>query len=220
MSNPLSSNVRRVPSAESAGTGLTVALALALWFALVAFLGGAGLFVAPAENPPLALLAAVASPLLLFLAACSLSPGFRAFVRAGDLRFMTALQGWRIGGFSFLLLYIYGILPGYFAWPAGVGDMAIGISAPWILVALMRRPGFFESKAFVAWNILGILDLVIAVGMGAFGRLFLNGAAAGAGSTTAMARLPLVFVPAFFVPLFIISHLAALSRARHFGENV
>jgi hypothetical protein len=127
---------------------------------------------------------------------------------------MTAIQAWRIGGFSFLALYSYGILPGYFAWPAGVGDMAIGVTAPWIIAALMRERSFAASKSFVAWNIFGISDLVVAVSMGAFGPLFFVDDAGGAGATRAMAHLPLVLVPAFFVPLFIILHLAALAQAR------
>jgi len=40
-----------------------------------------------------------------------------------DLRFITATQAWRFGGFAFLVLDTYRVLP---AWPAGLGDMAIG----------------------------------------------------------------------------------------------
>ncbi len=52
----------------------------------------------------------------------------------------------------FLTLYSYGVLPGIFAWPAGLGDMAIGVTAPLVLSALLRRPGFAAGKSFVAWN--------------------------------------------------------------------
>ena len=98
--------------------------------------------------------------------------------------------------------------------------MAIGVSAPWIVVALMRQPGFTASKGFFAWNVFGILDLIIAVGMGVFGPLFLSDYVVGPGATNAMARLPLVLVPAFFVPIFIILHIATLSQARRFaGER-
>jgi cellobiose-specific phosphotransferase system component IIC len=33
-------------------------------------------------------------------------------------------------------------------------------------------------------------------------------------TTAVMARMPLVLIPAFFVPLFIVLHLAALFQAR------
>ena len=202
------------------GAGSAVALGLVVWFALVFSLGLGEVFVAPADTPPLALLIAVIAPVILFLAGCWAYRSLRELVLAADLRFMTAIQAWRIGGFSFLAFYTYGILPGYFAWPAGVGDMAIGVTAPWIIAALMRERSFAASKSFVAWNIFGILDLVVAVGSGAFGPLFFVHDVGGPGATRAMAHLPLVLVPAFFVPLFIILHLAALPQARRLaGER-
>ncbi|HYT53619.1 MAG TPA: hypothetical protein VEQ38_02815 [Verrucomicrobiae bacterium] len=217
MLNALSSESHHVKSPALSGPGFSVALGLAVWFVLVVSLGAGEVFVTPSEAPPLALLIAVTAPILVFLAASWVSQPFRKFVFATDLRFMTAIQAWRIGGFSFLALYLYGILPGYFAWPAGLGDMMIGITAPWIIAALMRRPSFAASNTFVAWNVFGILDLVIAVGMGALGPLFLGSNIVGPDATAAMSRLPLVLVPAFFVPIFIILHVVALSQARRFA---
>jgi hypothetical protein len=58
-----------------------------------------------------------------------------------------------------------------------------------------------------------ILDLIVAVTVAsAVPMLFPNGA--GAISTAAMARLPLVLIPGFFVPGFLILHLIALAQAR------
>jgi hypothetical protein len=130
-----------------------------------------------------------------------------------DLRFVTATQAWRFGGFAFLALYTYGVLPGYFAWPAGLGDMAIAAAAPWMLVSLARQPGFAASRRFVTWNVLGILDLIVAVTVAAaVPLLFPN--VVGAISTAAMARLPLVLIPGFFVPGYLILHVIALAQAR------
>jgi hypothetical protein len=219
MLNAFLSDSHHIKSPAVSGAGSFVALGLAVWFALVVALGAGEVFVTPAENPPLALLVAVAAPIIVFGAGLWISRPFREFVLAADLHFMTAIQAWRIGGFSFLALYTYGILPGYFAWPAGVGDMAIGVTAPWIIVALMRRRSFAASNSFVAWNLFGILDLVIAVGMGAFGSLFLADDVVGPRATAAMSYLPLLLVPAFFVPIFIILHVAALSQARRFARE-
>jgi hypothetical protein len=207
----------RVKSSEVLATGRPVALGLAIWFALVFTLGAGEVFVAPHGTPPLALLIAVTAPVILFVAGMRLSTWIRERVVAADLRTMMAMQAWRIGGFSFLALYAYGILPGYFAWPAGLGDIAVGVTAPWILVALMRRHDFAASSSFVAWNVFGILDLVIAIGLGAFGPLFFADNILGSGPTGAMTRLPLVLVPAFFVPLLFILHLIALTQSRRFA---
>jgi hypothetical protein len=207
----------RVKSSEVLATGRSVALGLAIWFTLVFMLGAGEVFVAPHGTPPLALLIAVTAPVILFVAGMRLSTWIRERVVAADLRIMMAMQAWRIGGFSFLALYAYGILPGYFAWPAGLGDIAVGVTAPWILAALMRRHDFAASSSFVAWNVFGILDLVIAIGLGAFGPLFLADNILGSGPTGAMTRLPLVLVPAFFVPLLFILHLIALTQSRRFA---
>ena len=94
-------------------------------------------------------------------------PPLREFVLSADLRLIVGMQAWRWAGFGFLTLYTYRVLPGIFAWPAGLGDMAIGLTAPLILAALLRRPGFAAGNRFVAWNISGILDLAVAVSLGA-----------------------------------------------------
>jgi len=198
---------------------LFVAVFSAAWLALVFWVGAEETFVAPRGTPPLALLIAGASPIILFLTAFWLSHSVREFVLAADLRLTTGVQAWRFAGFGFLALYTNGLLPGFFAWPAGLGDIAISITAPLMVLALIRRPGFAASKTFVAWNVLGILDLVVAVGAGALGS-FLFKDVVGAITTAPMARLPLVLIPAYFVPAFIILHLTALFQARRLGGSL
>ena len=113
-------------------------------------------------------------PVTAFLIAYRLFPAVRTFALNADLRFVTATQAWRFGGFAFLALYSHGVLPGYFAWPAGLGDMAIAAAAPWMLVGLARDPAFAASRTFVTWNVLGILDLIVAVTVGAVGAAALS----------------------------------------------
>jgi hypothetical protein len=117
-----------------------VAGVLVIWLALVLVLGAGGAFVSPPGEVPIPIAIGVAAPLIIFLAAFWGSADFRAFVMAGDLPLATAVQAWRFAGIGFLALYAHGLLPGVFVWPAGLGDMAIGITAPWIAVALIRRP--------------------------------------------------------------------------------
>lgn len=192
---------------------LLVELALALWLALVFVLGAEGAFVRPPGTPPLPILFGATIPLVLFLAAYFASSAFKAFVLDSDLRLGAAIQGWRVAGLGFLALYAQGVLPGQFAVPAGLGDIAIGVTAPWIVLALVRQPAFSRSRLFVTWNLLGILDLIVAVGTGALSSGLLAGFT-GSATTAPMARLPLLFIPAYLVPLFVMLHLAALFQAR------
>jgi len=188
-------------------------VALALWLGLVFLLGAQGAFVGSPGSPPLAIFFGFAIPLAVFFAAYFGWSGFRAFVLGADLRFVATIQAWRWAGLGFLSLYAYGVLPGLFAFPAGLGDMAIGVSAPWIVLGLIRRPSFATSQRFVIWNIMGIIDLVVAVSMGAICSGFLRGLT-GNVTTGPMAQLPLVFIPAYLVPIFIMLHFTALFQAR------
>ncbi len=196
-----------------------IATVLAIWFGLVSLLGASGSFVRPPEVPPFPILIGVTVPLIVFVAAYLGWGAFRASILAADLRLLTAIQGWRAGGLGFLALNAHGVLPGLFAWPAGLGDIAIGVTAPWVTLALIRRPTFVASRQFVAWNLLGILDLVVAVSAGALSSGFVNGLV-GEVTTAPMAQLPLVLIPAYLVPLFIMLQLAALFQARRQASSM
>jgi hypothetical protein len=190
-----------------------VAVVLALWFALVFVLGWAEAFVAPPGQPPVRNLAGALLPVVVFGAAYWTSRAFRDLVLSADLRLITAIQAWRFAGFGFLALYAHGVLPSRFALPAGFGDIAIAVTAPLIVMALIRRPAFAASRTFVAWNVLGILDLMSAVGSGAL-AVILAARVPGAVVTVPMAQLPLVLLPAYLVPIFVMLHIAALVQAR------
>jgi hypothetical protein len=192
---------------------LVPALVLAAWLALVLWLAASKAFLAPPGTPPLALLLAFAGPVAAFFLGYRWMPAFRHWVLGLDLRTLAAVQAWRFGGLAFLALWAHGVLPGVFAWPAGLGDMAIGATAPWIIAKLANDPRFAASRSFAAWNWLGILDLVVAVGTGAAFALLATGEARAV-STDPMASLPLVLIPAYLVPLFIMAHAAALLQRR------
>jgi hypothetical protein len=188
-------------------------IALTAWLLLVVSLGAAGVFVGPPGTPPLPIAIGVAAPLGLFFAWLRLSQSFREFVLSLDLRLIAGMQAWRWAGLGFLSLYAHNVLPAVFALPAGLGDMAIGVTAPWIILALVRQPGFAARGAFIRWNVLGILDLLIAISIGTLSALFATGAP-GEISTAPMASLPLLLIPAFLVPLFLMLHTAALMQSR------
>lgn len=216
MAHTVTSQLDRPNISAVSGMGTLVTVLFLAWGALVIVLGASGAFVTTPGAPPLGLLIGLAAPLAVFLVGYSASQTLREFVLSADLRFIVGMQAWRWAGFGFLALYAYRILPGIFAWPAGLGDMAIGVTAPFVLRALLRRPGFAGSRSFVAWNLGGILDLVVALSIGALVPL-LAPSLYGAVSTTPMTQLPLVLIPTYLVPTFLILHLTALFQARRFG---
>jgi hypothetical protein len=155
---------------------------------------------------------------VLFFLLLRFSQSFRDFVLSLDLRLIAGMQAWRWAGLGFLFLYARNVLPAVFALPAGLGDMAIGVTAPWIILKLVREPRYAASGTFIRWNILGMLDLLIAVSIGTVSALFATGAP-GEISTAPMATLPLLLIPAFFVPFFLMLHTAALMQSRQLIRN-
>ena len=195
-----------------------VTVALALWLGVVFLLAAKGGFVASPDSPPLPIFLGVAVPLAVFFAAYFGWGAFRAFILSADLRLVSAIQAWRWAGIGFLSLFAHGVLPGLFALPAGLGDMAIGVTAPWMVLRLIRQPSFAASRRYMMWNILGIVDFVVAVSMGTLCSGFIHGLALNV-TTSAMAQLPLVLIPAYMVPFFIMLHSTALFQARQLARS-
>ena len=191
-----------------------MAMVLLIWFGFAALAGTMGVFATGPDHlfRPVAL--AVIGPVAAFLALYMASPGFRGFVLSRDLRLVTMLQAWRVIGFSFLLLYAHGVLPGLFAWPAGLGDIAVGLSAPLVVLALARDPEFAASRGFVVWNLLGLADFVAALVVAVLASGAIPALVAGGLTSAPMEVWPLFLFPGFFVPLFIFLHLTALFQAR------
>src|SRR5712691_6017223 len=92
---------------------LTVLLLIA-WLALSITASAWSLFHAGskhAAHPPLPLGLAVIMPVLLFALWFAASPEFRRFALSLNVRTLTIVQSWRIGGFVFLILYTVASYP-------------------------------------------------------------------------------------------------------------
>lgn len=200
--------VRRHGGAGAGRRALGVAAALTAWFGVMVVLSAAGLFAGGADRPPTIALG-VFPPIVAGGLALALSPAVRARVLAIPQAWLVGGQFVRVLGIVFLVLFGRGVLPGQFALPAGWGDFAIGVTAPVLAWALAAGKPWAPRLAWV-WNAVGLLDLVVAVGVGTFSadsslRLFPSGP-----STDAMAVLPLSLIPTFGVPLFVLLHFASL----------
>ncbi len=186
----------------------------AVWIAMVFAAALFGVFDVPAEQPALPSLVAIAAPVGLFAVAVALSPRLRAFVLALDPVLLTEFQAWRILGGVFLAVYAFGHLPGFLAWPAGAGDMAVGIAAPFVAWRLRTDPQFLTGLRFRLFHYAGLLDFLVAVGTGIAARNQISGLV-GDVTTTPMGQMPLVLIPTIAVPAFIILHIIVLIQVRN-----
>ena len=179
---------------------------VAAWFTLTLAASAMHLFRGAPGRPPFAIALATLLPIAVFLIWFRVSGNFRRFALALDLRALTMVQTWRLVGFTFLALYSYRILPCVFALPAGWGDIAIGVTAPFVALKLAVPA---RRHSFMVWQVLGILDLVAAVGLGATAAV-LNPSGAQADT---LSVLPLSVIPTFGVPLTLMLHFISIAQA-------
>ena len=193
------------------GYGKLTAGVIAAWFLFALSASALHWFRNDANRVGLAVAFAAVVPILVFALWFAASEKFRQFTLSLNPQLLTLAQSWRIIGFTFVLLEARGVLPAIFALPAGYGDMAIGMTATfvaWKLANPIRR------NSFVVWQLLGITDLVAAVGLGTTARVL----SPHGPSMVAMTVLPLSLVPTFLVPLFLIFHVICIAQARAWSD--
>lgn len=185
---------------------------LALWFAGVMALAQSGFFLpARGEIVPVPLALAAAIPPLAYLGAYRAFAGLRYWVAGLDLALIVGAQTWRVIGMVFLMLWGLGQLPTVFALTAGLGDLAVGVFALTVAVAVARKAAGWQGRVRVLF-FAGMADFVAA-----FGTAILSGAGlplllAGETPPLPMQALPMAMIPVFGVPLFIILHIMSVQK--------
>lgn len=110
----------------------------------------------------------------LIIPVCWITPSLilwrhQAWILAQPLsqRWLVGLQVWRVIGGVFLLEFARGNLPAVFAFPAGIGDLVVGILAAIVLV-LYRQRTLLPDKAIILILFLGVADFISAFFFGYF----------------------------------------------------
>jgi hypothetical protein len=179
---------------------------IAVWFLVALSASALHWIKTPPNGPPIALGIGALLPLFLFGIWYASSQSFRDFCMGLDRSVLTMMHSWRVAGFVFLVLYSYGILPGAFALPAGWGDIAIGATAPFV-ARNWSRPT--HKLGFLVWQLLGVIDLILAVGLGSTVSLISPEAI----PNTVMTVLPMSLIPTFAVPLLLMFHFICIAQA-------
>src|SRR5262249_13904286 len=117
------------------------------------------------------------------------------------------LNVWRLVGAVFLLLAAGGQVPVLWALPAGIGDVLIGLTAFWV-AGRLDVPG--GRRRAVIFNLLGLADLVVAIGLGVATSQGPTQLIHTTPTSALLTRFPLALVPAFLVPLAIMVHVVSL----------
>jgi hypothetical protein len=195
--------------ARGVATGVASAFAViyAVWLAVTGYLASMLMYRGPEGG--LAFGLATGGALIALLLAARIPMVSRILAAPGTDARLTVPHTLRVAGVIFLILMAQGQVSAAFALPAGLGDMAIGITAPVVATRLARaRRASDAVAAAVRFNLLGLLDLVVALGLGVLlGPPWLLG---GTPSTEVLRLLPSALIPTAAVPLALALHILTL----------
>ena len=158
-------------------------------------------------------------PLAIFLPVIIGAPILLRSKRIGEVldampaSWLVGLQVYRIFGGIFLVGWARGVVPGIFALPAGIGDVTTGLLALPVAYLLASRNGDGVRSA-IAWNMFGLLDFTIAVGIGLATAPGALQVIVPSIPNTGIGLYPTVLTPAFAVPSSILLHVLSLRQLR------
>jgi len=134
-----------------------------------------------------------------------ISPSLRALLSRQSS--LIRLHLWRFEGILFLILMAQGRLPALFALPAGIGDILVAATAPWVARSADAPSG---RRRAIIWNVLGLTDLVVAIVLGVMTNPGPAHVFDTVPNSAAMAHFPMALIPTFFVPLAMTLHVVSL----------
>jgi hypothetical protein len=185
---------------------------LLAWGVTIFTLAEAGAFRQGPGLPPFRLMAAIVIPVLTGVLIWNLWPALRAWTESWDLAAIVAIQTFRVAGIVFIFFWWIGALPTVFAWVAGLGDIAVGILAiPTTLAVARQTPGWQTWVKRLTF--FGILDFAVVLATGTLSQEgnLLN--FPGEPVPAAMQVMPMIMIPGYFVPMFILLLLLQRQRA-------
>jgi hypothetical protein len=189
------------------------------WLGVAIFLGASGRL-AFSPNSPVPLVGVLFAVPLLTVGLLAL---FRKKVRATlleiPLELLVGLNAMRVIGTLFLLDFIAGSLKGPFPFFAGFGDIITGVVAISLAMRIARSKEL-SDRTIARWNLFGVLDLIVAVGLGITSAAGspLQLIHAGVGSQ-AMQYLPLCLVPSVLVPFYLLTHVIVAAQLRQRSKS-
>lgn len=192
------------------GRALTVsgvaAVLLGGWFTVSGLIAGHGGYAGKLGQQPPWLVIAFAGVLVALLLATRIPVVSRALSAPDMVSRLLLPHTFRVAGLAFLIMMALGHLPALFALPAGLGDIAVGIAAPFVARDLARGVGRWGAVRFAA---LGITDLVVALTLGGLTGFQILDVTPSAAS---IAELPLALIPTAAVPLLLALHITSLRQ--------
>jgi hypothetical protein len=205
-------------SSDRRRTVQAAASVLVGWFVIAVALALVGVYGAATSRIP-TIQFGIAIPILIGCFMIWRWPAVSRLIDAVPRHWLIAIQFYRVEGVTFLVLFAAGLLPGLFALPAGLGDVAVGLLAAAIGIgAAGGRP--LNARTVLRWNLLGIADLIVALSTGFLTAPSAFQMFAFERPNVLISTFPLVLIPTFLVPLAILLHIISLIQLGRAGARV
>ena len=126
-----------------------------------------------------------------------------------SLEDLVKIHIFRLIGSTFIILFLYDLLPPFFALFAGIGDVVTAILSIFVAWAIRNKKSYSIKLTYI-WNTIGLVDILgtsvmaiiftkISIDTGVLGVEFL-------------AEFPFCFIPAFAPPTIIFLHLLVFRK--------
>ncbi|MFB7271886.1 hypothetical protein [Streptomyces sp. NPDC056244] len=197
---------------RAVGLGVSSVVLLGGWFTISGVIAANGWYLnKPGRLPGLPI--TFAAVLVALLAATRIPMVARALAAPGMLSRLELPHTFRVVGVVFLIMMALGHLPPLFALPAGLGDIATGLAAPFVARRIAKGT---SRRTVTRFNVLGMIDLVAALTLAI---LIGNHVLDVTPSTQAITQLPLALIPTAAVPLLFTLHITSLWRMAALGRT-
>lgn len=126
-----------------------------------------------------------------------------------NLEDLVKIHIFRLIGSTFIILFLYNLLPPVFALFAGIGDLLTAISSVFVAKAIRNNKNYARKLTYL-WNTFGLVDILITSAMAIiFTKISIDNNIQG---VEFLAEFPFCFIPAFAPPTIIFLHLLVFRK--------
>lgn len=126
-----------------------------------------------------------------------------------NLEDLVKIHIFRLIGSTFIILFLYNLLPPVFALFAGIGDVLTAISSVFVAKAIRNQKKYAKKLTYI-WNTFGLVDILVTSAMAIiFTKISIDTTVQG---VEFLAKFPFCFIPAFAPPTIIFLHLLVFRK--------
>ena len=126
-----------------------------------------------------------------------------------NLEDLVKIHIFRLIGSTFIILFLYDLLPPVFALFAGIGDLLTAISSIFVAKAIRNKKNYARKLTYI-WNTFGLVDILITSAMAIiFTKISIDNSIQ---AVVFLAEFPFCFIPAFAPPTIIFLHLLVFRK--------